>query len=662
MAAEDDFQPKLGKLRARSSPRGKRYLQHVLRAVARAGGGLQRRAAGRRHGFRGSRLGRGAAIGHVLAARDRYAGYRRRRVVIKSRIVKLAGKGLDATKAHLRYIQRDGVTPQGDPGQLYDASLDHVDGKDFLARCEGDRHQFRFIVAAEDATEYPDLTPFIRRLMARMGEDLGTRLDWVAVDHYNTGHPHTHILLRGKDDHGKDLVIARDYISRGMRERAAEIVTLDLGPQSDLEIEQKLRQEVDQERFTSFDRSLLREAGPDRVLTIRSGAPDLSRLVIKMGRLRKLQHLGLASEVEPGRWKLAKDLEDRLRELGVRGDIVKTLNRELKAMGTERALSDFAVADAGGVPRQLVVGRVLRKGLADELNDRHYIIMDGVDGRVHYVDIGKGEPADTMPEGAIVSARRRPSGVRRSDRTVLEIAAANSGQYSVDVHLQHDPSATAEFAEAHVRRLEAIRRMVGGVERRQDGTWLIRTDHLDRVAEYERARTRTAPVVIQILSAWSLEQQVSADGATWLDRELVSSAPMPLRDAGFGREVRRALERRQEWLIQNELAQEEDGRISYRSNLLAILRRRELARVVAQLSEEIGLKYIELREGQEISGTYRRSVALQSGRFAIIQTGRAYVLIPWGSVFTQNIDQTIRVSISANRIHWNFGHHRDRVE
>ena len=204
-----------------------------------------------------------------------------------------------------------------------------------------------------------------------------------------------------------------------------------------------------------------------------------------------------------------------------------------------------------------------------------------------------------------MSATPRSSGVRRSDRTVLEIASANGGQYSVDIHLRHDPTATAEFAEAHVRRLEAIRRSVGGVERRPDGTWLIGPDHLDRVAEYERTRTRVAPVMVQVLSAWSLEQQVSADGATWLDRELISTAPTPIRDAGFGREVRRALERRRQWLIQEKLAHEEEDRVIYRSNLLSVLRRRELGLVAAQLSEELGLKYVEPREGQEISGIYR---------------------------------------------------------
>src|SRR3546814_17803840 len=103
--------------------------------------------------------------------------------------------------------------------------------------------------------------------MTQMEEDLGTKLEWVAVDHYNTGHPHSHIILRGKDDQGQDLVIAREYITKGLRERAAELVTLDLGPRSDLEIENPLRHEVEQERLTRIDRRMARDQqgeGPDR--------------------------------------------------------------------------------------------------------------------------------------------------------------------------------------------------------------------------------------------------------------------------------------------------------------------------------------------------------------------------------------------------------------
>ena len=84
--------------------------------------------------------------------------------------------------------------------------------------------------------------------------DLGTKLDWVAVDHFNTEHPHTHIVLRGVDESGENLIIAREYISHGLRERASELVTLDLGPSTDQEIEARLRHDVDQERLTAIDR------------------------------------------------------------------------------------------------------------------------------------------------------------------------------------------------------------------------------------------------------------------------------------------------------------------------------------------------------------------------------------------------------------------------
>jgi hypothetical protein len=118
-----------------------------------------------------------------------------------------------------------------------------------------------------------------------------------------------------------------------------------------------------------------------------------------------------------------------------------------------------------------------------------------------------------------------------------------------------DPSrtATANFAETHVRRLEAMRRLGGIVEREADGTWIIAPDHLERAANFERAQARTNPVLVETLSALPLDRPVRTEGATWLDRELVAAAPIPLRDAGFGREVRDGLARRHQWLIEQEL-------------------------------------------------------------------------------------------------------------
>src|ERR1700680_4789616 len=138
-----------------------------------------------------------------------------------------------------------------------------------------DRHYFRFIVSPEDAAELDSLRTFTRELMADAERDLGTRLDWVAVDHWNTDNPHVHILVRGRADDGKDLVISRAYISQGFRERAAERVTLELGPRTDREIRSALEREAEAERWTNLDRALRDNADAGgSVVALRPGAPD----------------------------------------------------------------------------------------------------------------------------------------------------------------------------------------------------------------------------------------------------------------------------------------------------------------------------------------------------------------------------------------------------
>jgi Type IV secretory pathway, VirD2 components (relaxase) len=651
MVQDDDFEPRLGRIRSLGGRHGRKYLHRVLQATNLAKGSS---GSSRTSRFSGSRIGRGAGIGRVLAARDRYAAYRRRRVVIKSRIVKLAGKGLQGARAHLRYIQRDGVTRDGRLGQLYDAAHDQADGRTFLDRAEGDRHQFRFIVSTEDGAQYEDLKPLVRRLMARMEEDLGTRLDWVAVDHYNTGHPHSHVILRGRDDRGRDLIIARNYITTGMRERAAEIVGLDFGPRSDLEIEDRLRQEVEQERLTSLDRALLRDAGSNGL--VGAADADAFRQSLRAGRLRKLERLGLAEEIRPGHWQLAEGLEDILRRMGERGDIIKTMHRAMIERGMARAATECVIDD----PAQArpIVGRVVARGLSDEINDRHYLIVDGIDGYSHYVDIGAGQSVEPLPEGAIVRVEPRPIEPRQVDRTVAEIAAAHDGRYSVDIHLRHDPTASQDFAETHVRRLEAMRKLTGAVTREPDGTWIIAPDHLERVAEFERRQVRDRPVVVTPLSSLPLERQVTADGATWLDRELLSVTPELLRDAGFGREVRDALAQRRQWLIAENLAHQDHERVVFRAGLLDTLRRRELARVAGQLSGELGLAYVEAGKGERIEGIYRRALDLASGRYGLIEKSREFTLVPWRPVLERHLGRQVSGIVRGDGISWTIGRQR----
>ena len=173
-------------------------------------------------------------------------------------------------------------------------------------------------------------------LARRMEADLGTRLDWVAVDHWNTDNPHVHLIVRGVDDRGGDLVIARDYISSGLRSRAEELVALELGPKPEHEIRHALEREVTAERWTRLDRELRYQADDLGLLDLRPPAPgpadpQIRRLMI--GRLQHLRKLGLASEGRPGEWMLGLEAERTLRGLGERGDIIKTLHRAFAERG-----------------------------------------------------------------------------------------------------------------------------------------------------------------------------------------------------------------------------------------------------------------------------------------------------------------------------------------
>jgi len=639
MADDREFEPRLGRIRASGGGRGKSYLQRVLRAASLAGHGSKASKP-----FLGSRIARGFGAGRVLARRDRYAIFRQRRVIIKTRIVKLRGQGTKAAALHLRYIQRDGVTRDGAPGELYSLDADRTDGNDFLKRAGEDRHQFRFIVSAEDAGEYADLKPFVRKLMARMETDLGTTLDWVAVDHHNTGHPHSHIVLRGRDDLGQDLVIAREYIAHGMRERAAEIVTLDLGPRTDLEIEDRFARQVAQERLTNLDRALRRAASPEGDISLADGGHGVAR-PHWAGRLQTLSRMGLAEETAPGQWRLSADLETTLRAMGERADIIKTMHREMAVRSMDRSLADMAIF--GRQSDVAVTGRVITRALSDNGEGRHYLLVDGLDGRLHYAEVAEAADGAVAP-GAIVRLGGAATQQREVDQTVAAIAERNGGTYSPDLHHAYDPQARPEFINAHVRRLEAMRRVAGLTDRKPDGSWTIAKDHAERGAKFDQDR---AGPKVQLLSPVPLENLAKRRARTWLDQELVADSPTPAHDGGFGQDAQKALRQRRAWLIAEGLAREEAGRTLYRRDLLTHLQAQEIAETGAAYAAAIGKRYVPAAGGA-IEGVYREPVQLVSGKFAVIEKARDFTLVPWRPVLDRELGKSVRGMMRGDTISW----------
>ncbi|WP_150290052.1 relaxase/mobilization nuclease RlxS [Sphingobium estronivorans] len=637
MADKYDFELWLGRVGSDTPAVGK-SLARARRMGGKAGG------SGRR--FTGARLGRGSGVGRVLGDAGHPAGSGARRVVVKSRIVKL-GKGM-AAAAHLRYLQRDGTTREGERGSLYGTDADRLDGKPFLERSAGDRHQFRFIVAPEDGAQYDDLKTVVRRLMEQAEKDLGTKLDWVAVDHFNTGHPHAHVIVRGRDETGKDLIIARDYMTEGLRARVAEIVTLDLGPRTEREIAAGQAREIEQERFTSLDRRLMGRA--DEAGVVHTLPADSGQHASLIGRLRTLSRLGLAGEQRDGSWTLDSELEPSLRRMGERGDIIRTLNRELREAGIHRPPQDHAIFDPGH--GGTITGRVVTTGLSDEYRDRRYVIVDGLDGNSNYADIGKDQ--QSLAKGSVIRLSSPPVEVRDVDRTVAAVAATHNGRYSVDLHLDHDPAMTQEKAEAHVRRLEAMRRAIGTPERQPDGSWVIGQDHIADAERFEREKNRRVPVRIETLSVRSIDHLPHHDGATWLDRELTSPRPASLA-GGFGAEVRRSLAQRQAWLIEQGLVVQEDDTLRYRPDMVQVLQQRELDRTARQVGDETGLTHVAPRPGDRIEGIVKRAVMVGDQRVAVIENSREFSLVPWRPVLDQAIGKPVSGIMRDGPISWTIG-------
>ncbi|MCP8896445.1 relaxase/mobilization nuclease and DUF3363 domain-containing protein [Shinella daejeonensis] len=399
MSDEHEFRIRPGRIRSTRAQQTRPFIAQALAAAQKAGGRVSRSgkiASGNR-----SRFGRGQ---RASIQANRLLTGQSRNVVIKTRVVRHMSRSAPLG-AHLNYLRRDGVTRDGEKARMFGPEIDDMDAGAFAERCEDDRHHFRFIVSPEDAVDMADLKDHARELMGQMEKDLGTKLDWVAVDHWNTDNPHIHIILRGRTDDGQDLVISRDYIKEGMRARAQDLVTQELGQRTDLEIHRNLERQVEAERWTQLDRQLVRDAGKTCIVDL---APLADRQqdefhTLKIGRLRTLEVLGVADQIGQSQWFIKPEAEAVLRELGERGDIIKRMHRALTERGIERGSASYVLAgESLDVP---VIGRLVERGLDDELKGTAYAVVDGVDGRSHHIRLPHLDAAGDSPPGSIVELR-----------------------------------------------------------------------------------------------------------------------------------------------------------------------------------------------------------------------------------------------------------------
>ncbi|MET3354255.1 UNVERIFIED_ORG: type IV secretory pathway VirD2 relaxase [Xanthobacter viscosus] len=575
MADEHEFRVRPGRIRSTRAQRARPFIAQALAAAQKAGGHVSR--SGRLTSGKRSHFGRGRT---ASIQANRLLTGRSRVVVIKTRVVRHTARAAPLS-SHIAYLRRDGVTRDGEKARLFGPGADEGDGRAFAERCADDRHHFRSIVSPEDAADMTDLRSFARDLVGQMEKDLGTKLDWVGVDHWNTDNPHLHILVRGKTDDGQDLVISRDYIKEGMRARAQDLVTQELGPRTDLDIRRAIERQVEAERWTQLDRQLVRDQHETGVIDVAPHAdrqPDAFH-ALKVGRLRKLETLGFADQVGPGQWVIDEKAEATLRALGERGDIIKRIHRALTAQGIERGTASYVLS--GERLDAPIIGRLVDRGLDDELKGSAYAVVDGVDGRTHHIRLPDLDSAGDCAPGSIVELRR--------------------------------------FEDARGQQRAAL---------------AVRSD-LD------------------------IERQVTAAGATWLDRQALSRTPAPLSEGGFGAEVSDAMKRRADYLVREGLAERQGHRVTFAPDLIETLRRREVDALGKKLAAETGQPFNRSGSGDYVSGTYRQRFALASGRLAMIDDGLGFQLVPWTPSVEKQLGKHVSgVARADGGIDWSFGRKR----
>jgi hypothetical protein len=371
-----------------------------------------------------------------------------------------------------------------------------------------------------------------------------------------------------------------------------------------------------------------------------------------VGRLRHLATMGLAERVSADSWTVAPNVEHTLRALGERGDTIRIMQRALGQTQREIVIFD---------PKRSkpVIGRIADKGLTDELSDQSYVIVDGIDGRAHYARLAANVDISDLQAGGVVELR----GViepRRVDRSIAEMAI--DGVYRTETVRQRLadvlPAVRNRGAviDAQVRRLEALRRG-NVVERLDEGVWRVPRDLPESAMRYDQGRLSGVQPVVK--SHLSVDQQVRAVGATWLDEQLARGSA-PQSSAGFGATVQQALEDRKLFLVEQGLAERRGQHIVLARNLLSTLRNKELASTARNIESDTGLVYRPTSDGDRVSGTYRRTLLLASGRFAMIDDGVGFSLVPWRPVIEARLGQSVSAIVRGQAVSWDIGRQMSR--
>ncbi len=570
-----------------------------------------------------------------------------RRVVVKARVVRMDVQARASLLAHVRYVERDGAGVNGADERFFDRNSDEADGRAFAERCAGDRHHFRLIVNPEDGAELSDLKGYAREFMRRVEKDLGTEIDWIAGAHHDTGRPHLHVLMRGRRDDGRDLVLAREYVGHGLRGRAQELATEILGPR--LEQSASVERMVTADRFTGHDRTIISLSRDGRLLQADLPPEQQTEL------LRRLTHLetrGWIAREKAGAWRVPPDLRETLQAVG---------ERDARERAAHKALSADLRSDAGTLravdlkPGQIVAGAYVGHApIGPHADGPQALVLDLTDGQLAHIRVPSLESLlalDRVPEGAVIQLAAWPRPERPADATIAEIASERGGVWSAAEHKLARPTDRLAFIERHERRLEAMSRE-GACKALGDGRFSIPPDYQQRAAAADRARHGEADLQLSVLDDRPLSAQVQASGQTYLDRELAGAGRVRVSEARFGGDVKSAMDQRSVVLRERGLGAGEPWKLGRGD--LDRLGREGFQAAIDHLGRD-GKIVALAQEGRTFSGVYLSKLHISGLTFAVVEGRHAVTLAPWRPALEACRSQALTGTLQAGAVNFTRG-------
>lgn len=562
-------------------------------------------------------------------------------------------RGPGVLKAHVNYLLRTLKAQGGEsPIGLYNGSEENIDFKNTQHIWGNEKRHFRIVLSPQDGKEL-DLQRYARDLMGHMEADLGTKLEWVAANHYDTDNPHVHIVIRGKDDQGRDLLIPPDYITHGIRNRAETIVQQELGPLTLVELQQRLAKSRKTDRVNKLDYELEELQQKNGLVNILGEKYDRSIAVKE--RLHHLSTLGLAEESSFGIWRVNNNLVKSIREVVEFKQIEKTVNDTFQQpRGWVKFDKDSTKVDA-------IYGVIRGKGVSDDTMDRGHLLVDGVDGKVHFVPMFVNEAYMKYRAGDHIKlfVIKPPPISAPSDNNFSTFAEKGDRFYNrsdfinfvKDKKKLPNDITPYEYADAHEKRLITL--LARGIVQRDESDTLKRVvipkDLLGRIEAYQQS-LKSLPKNrqgIQVIDSEPVQQQIKARGVTFLDRILIDKAP-GIVNINFGAEVIVALEERKKFLLAHGLAVKHHEGIRVDRESLKKLKKMEL-HDYAQKMISSHTEVVVLREGGKFIGKASRVKEMRSGKFIEVvrnteDNTRKMMLVPFRPQYDKLIGKYISLT------------------